>query len=49
MEILFDADQLAVKKTGFPCDWYKYTPKYFVKFDVGTEILFTFKEFMIDF
>ena len=43
MEIAFAADHTAVKKRGISM-LVKYTPRYFMKFDVGSEISFTFKK-----
>ena len=42
MEIPFAADHIAVKKKGI--SMLLVQNKYFMKFDVGTEVSFTFKE-----
>ena len=49
MENHFPADHIAVtNKKGFPCSWFKYTSKYFMKFDVKTEVSFTFRSLLIE-
>ena len=41
MEVPLAADQIAVTKGDFPFSG----PNFFIKFDVGAEVSFTFKEF----